>query len=371
MSEQKRVEELQQQLRQSDMISVPDGAQDLSQKVYPAVQAAYPDLCDDNYRCEEAHEGGKDQAEWKHAVRNVLNRLAEEDQSRVRRHSNHGIWMFVPRFTTGTKYRRKELHDQFGGMRQSGIAPSRQVPVVFIFTGETGELYGYEDEFDDGTLIYTGEGQVGDMTYDRGNKAIRKHQEDGRELHVFRKEDNGLATYIGQYAHKESFRETLPDREGNERSAIRFKLRPVEGFETNSSVILPEGNENPKRTKLIREQVQRNESLVQDIKSIYNDTCQLCGDRRLQGDNIGYSYVHHIKPLAKKHSGPDSAENVIVLCPNHHDDFDNGMLTIDPNTLGITHDYEDSLTGTTVTMKKGHEIASKFFAYHNQTIATK
>lgn len=57
--------------------------------------------------------------------------------------------------------------------------------------------------------------------------------------------------------------------------------------------------------------------------------------------------------------------------PNHLDDFDNGMLTVDPNTLEISHDYEESLTGRTVTLKRGHEIDSKFFAYHNQTITTK
>lgn len=372
MTEQKRVKKLQQELRQSDMISVPDGAQDLSQDVYPAIQAAYPNLCNDNYRCEEAHDGGKDQAEWKHTVRNVLNHLAEDDQSRVRRHNNHGVWMFTPRFTPGKEYRRKELHNQSGGMRQSGIAPSRRVPVVFIFTGETGEQYGYEDEFEeDGTLIYTGEGQIGNMIYDRGNKAIRNHQEDSRELHVFRKENDGLVTYIGQYTYEESFREPLLDREGNERSAIRFKLRPIEDWELNSPVTLPVGNHNPRRIKSLREQVQRKEKLVREMKRLYNNTCQLCDDRRLQGDDIGYSYVHHIKPLAKEHSGPDIAENVIVLCPNHHDDFDNGMLTVDPNTLEISHDYEESLTGRTVTLKRGHEIDSKFFAYHNQTIATK
>lgn len=107
------------------------------------------------------------------------------------------------------------------------------------------------------------------------------------------------------------------------------------------------------------------------MKRLCNNTCQLCDVWRLQGDDIGYSCVHYIKPLAKEHSGPDIAENVIVPCPNHLDDFDNGMLTVDPNTLEISHDYEESLTGRTVTLKRGHEIDSKFFAYHNQTITTK
>ena len=136
---QQRIKELQRQLRLSDMQCVPHGAQHLSHDVYPAIQSAYPNLCHDDYRCEDAHDGGKDQAEWKHAVRNVLKQLAEDDQSRVRRYDERGVWMFTPRFRLGKQYRRKDLHDRYGVMRQSGIAPSREVPVVFIFTGDPGE----------------------------------------------------------------------------------------------------------------------------------------------------------------------------------------------------------------------------------------
>lgn len=367
---QERIEELQRQLRQSDMRCVSHGTQNLTRNVYPAVQSAYPDLCDDDYRCDDAHEGGKDQAEWKHAVRNVLKQLGEDNQSRVRRYNERGIWMFVPRFRPGKQYRRKKLHDQYGGMRQSGIAPSRKVPIVFIFTGDTGGLYGYEDEFKyDGTFIYTGEGQVGDMTYDRGNRALGEHQEEDRELHVFQKEENGLITYFGQYTHRETIQKVLPDRQGNDREAIQFKLYPVDQVEVNSPIVLPKGNSTPERIKSVEDRVQRDEKLVREMKRLYNDTCQLCGDRRLQGDEIGYSYVHHIKPLAKQRGGRDVPENVIILCPNHHDDFDNGVLTVDPDTLEITHAYEAVLTGETVTVKRGHEITSQFLAYHNQTIA--
>ena len=48
--------------------------------------------------------------------------------------------------------------------RQGPAAPTVSHPVIFLFTGEQGEQYGYSDEFQtDGTYWYTGEGQVGDM----------------------------------------------------------------------------------------------------------------------------------------------------------------------------------------------------------------
>ena len=52
--------------------------------------------------------------------------------------------------------------------RQSGISPSASHP--FIFSGSTGEAYGYEDGWQQAeqTFLYSGEGQLGDMNFTRG-----------------------------------------------------------------------------------------------------------------------------------------------------------------------------------------------------------
>jgi len=50
--------------------------------------------------------------------------------------------MDIPTFTQGQLYKRSSIHDQFGGSRQSGIAPFRRVPAIFVFTGESGEQHG-------------------------------------------------------------------------------------------------------------------------------------------------------------------------------------------------------------------------------------
>jgi len=53
-----------------------------------------------------------------------------------------GVGMFV----VGEKYRRaRDIHDRYGGTRQSGISASASNPFIFLFTGESGEAYGYED----------------------------------------------------------------------------------------------------------------------------------------------------------------------------------------------------------------------------------
>ncbi|MDO5356784.1 MAG: restriction endonuclease [Conchiformibius sp.] len=104
--------------------------------------------------------------------------------------------------------KRSELHDRFGGSRQSGIAPSAKTNNVFLFTHpENGEEHGYYDrwlnhgkQFD-----YSGEGQTGDQEMKRGNKAILEHKLDGRALHVFEHAgQDGYVRYKGQYQISES-----------------------------------------------------------------------------------------------------------------------------------------------------------------------
>src|SRR6266446_1576038 len=92
----------------------------------------------------------------------------------------------TPRFTIGQEYRRRDLHSKYGGQRQGGISTPLQLPILLLFTGESGEQYGYSDGFqEDGTFWYTGEGQIGDMEMVRGNRAVRDHEAEGKALHLF------------------------------------------------------------------------------------------------------------------------------------------------------------------------------------------
>jgi len=94
-------------------------------------------------------------------------------------------------------YKRKELHDEYGGNRQSGICPSSEHPVIFIFSGNTGGKYGYEDGWDNENIFrYSGEGQIGDMEFTRGNKSILNHKEDGKNMVVPLKNFSGHFTFM-------------------------------------------------------------------------------------------------------------------------------------------------------------------------------
>ena len=88
----------------------------------------------------------------------------------------------------GDVLKRTELHKRFGGGGNGGIEPSAQTPNVFIFTSDSAGKFGYnfDEELEDGSFLYTGDGQVGDQDISvGGNKAIVEHRKKGRALRLF------------------------------------------------------------------------------------------------------------------------------------------------------------------------------------------
>ncbi len=60
-----------------------------------------------------------------------------------------------------------------------------------------GEQHGYKDEFVDGLFWYIGEGQLGNMTMNKGNKAILNHAADHKTIYVFETTRRSYAQYMG------------------------------------------------------------------------------------------------------------------------------------------------------------------------------
>jgi 5-methylcytosine-specific restriction protein A len=129
-------------------------------------------------------------------------------------------------FVVGKEYnRRTHIHNVFGGQNSGGIATPAKHPVVFLFTGSAGESFGYEDRFrEDGVFLYTGEGQSGDMTWQRGNLAIRESLNDGKQLLVFEQTRKGFVRFFGFARYIGHHSEQRPDKDGKLRIAFVFEL---------------------------------------------------------------------------------------------------------------------------------------------------
>lgn len=132
-------------------------------------------------------------------------------------------------FKKGAIYnRREDIHAQFGGNMQSGIVTCTSDPFVFLFSSLRGEEFGYKDGWNsDGTYSYSGEGQYGNQAFVRGNRAIRDHVANGKELHLFERHDPGTYKYVGQFAVSSSKVVKAKDTDGRERELIKFLLREV------------------------------------------------------------------------------------------------------------------------------------------------
>src|SRR5436309_11080683 len=75
-----------------------------------------------------------------------IDKLVRSGQTRQAAASNGTKLESDPGFEIGRIYsRRQDIHARFGGQQQGGIATPAKAPFVFLFTGASGEQYGYSD----------------------------------------------------------------------------------------------------------------------------------------------------------------------------------------------------------------------------------
>lgn len=70
------------------------------------------------------------------------------------------------------------------------------------------------------------------------------------------------------------------------------------------------------RKMVTAEQFTRNQFLADNLKSYYENRCQVCGKDFLPDYGVAFSETHHIQYLAQ--GGLDVSGNIVVICPNHH-----------------------------------------------------
>ena len=87
--------------------------------------------------------------------------------------------------------------------------------------------------------------------------------------------------------------------------------------------------EAAKRARRAANILVRHRAFSRDVRFAYGHTCAMCG--------LGIDLVvgAHIYPATAPNS-PDSVENGICLCPNHHAAYDNFDIWVEPKTLKFT-----------------------------------
>ncbi|HHA2888049.1 TPA: HNH endonuclease [Stenotrophomonas maltophilia] len=240
-------------------------------------------------------------------------------------------------FEVGALYnRQKQIHGVFGGQQQGGISTPKEHPLVIAFTGEAGASHGYHDFWDDDEVFhYFGEGQVGDMKYVAGNRAIGEHVKDGKTLVVFQMMGKGRPyRYLGRFMCQSSYvRPGTPDREGQPRSAIVFRLKSLE-----ASLGLTAGESDQAEVDAAFDDVgatsARRETEVRTKQRLFRE--RLIGVEkgcRLTGiEDLRFLRASHIKPWADStHSERVDGENGLLLAPHADLLFDHGWISFSSN----------------------------------------
>lgn len=113
----------------------------------------------------------------------------------------------------------------------------------------------------------------------------------------------------------------------------------------------------------------RNARHVREMKSLYEHACAFCGKQTIVGvgPDRHYSEAAHIKPVGAPHNGPDRKDNMLILCPEHHLQFDRGVLTLRKN--GAAYEVRSKIPGdplhkTPVCLIAPHEISEEFTVWH-------
>jgi 5-methylcytosine-specific restriction enzyme A len=247
-------------------------------------------------------------------------------------------------FEIGRVYnRRSEIHGPYGGQWQGGISTPRDRPFIFLFTGESGEQYGYRDGWDDnGVFLYTGEGQEGDMEFVRGNRAIRDHALDGKDIHLFQAlgKSEGYR-YIGRFVCSTwEFRRGM-DLNGDERQVIVFHLvqsedddeplahasRPTSLDQLRHHALeaaSDAGERNPREARRLYH--ERSAAVREYVIARAAGTCESCGQQApfRRQDGTAYLEPHHTRRLSD--GGPDHPRWVGAVCPNCHQEIHHGAV---------------------------------------------
>lgn len=229
---------------------------------------------------------------------------------------------------------------------------------------------GYEDDRDFGdVIVYTGHGgrnpetrqQVSDQLLVAGNLALAYSCTHGLPVRVVRGASHRSPhsppvgyRYDGLYRVEDYWR----DKGVSGHTIWRFRLVKLVPTTTHinrlAETIEPYLLAPRQETTVVR--IVRDTQQTRVIKALYDYSCQICGIR-LEGSAGPYAEAAHIRPLGEPHNGPDTLDNLLCLCANHHVLFDYGGLAVaDDLTLLGTNDR--------LIIKPAHAINIEHIRYH-------
>ena len=185
--------------------------------------------------------------------------------------------------------------------------------------------------------------------------------------YMIRQAENIVDLYVPVKCHDRFNRtkeETIP-----ESSMSKFEIPEEKGLEwleqeeSDAAV----GRYHAKRKEQIRDRKK-----VAALRKRYSDMCQFCGTKLQIEENRFYSEAAHIRGLGKPHNGPDKVGNMLVLCPNHHIQFDRGVLRL--LKVGSRYRIQSKIAGDQLhgkVIQLSHTLDETCVKYHYDWFASR
>jgi len=142
----------------------------------------------------------------------------------------------------------------------------------------------------------------------------------------------------------------------------KYSAKPIMSFDENEQNEIEEIYRNKSREEIAKELrniksidseqttinlkvYKRDNKTIALLKLHRHFKCQICGVSIRKKDGTHYIEAAHIKPKHQK--GGETPDNIILLCPNHHKEFDFGSLEIISQSVD---EIAFSLNGTVHTL---------------------
>ncbi len=226
---------------------------------------------------------------------------------------------------------------------------------------------GYEDDEDYGDyLIYGGQAgfdpntklQNEDAELSRGNLALVVSYNRGLPVRVTRGLGSRQHTY--RYDGLYLVERWWADRGKAGFKIYRFALRKIDDKPISTpagELPLPASNQEPDRIKSYTTRIVRDTLAAEAVKDANQHVCQTCSTR-IERPGGAYAQGAYIRPLGRPHNGPDTADNILCLCPNCHVLFDGWAFAIEDDGTLI-----GALNGCLIEVET-HTINRQYLAYH-------
>ncbi len=156
------------------------------------------------------------------------------------------------------------IHDEITALKRSGIRQDELKKLASIYVHATGEVYGEGLNYEEDDI----------------------------------KEQDEIAEVLRAPSRKNEIIQDLKNLKPTEPEIIKFEGKTY----------------------------KRDNKTIAELKILRDFKCQICGKQILKKNGRFYVEASHITPKSKK--GLETPDNILILCPNHHKEFDLGHREI-------------------------------------------